>query len=677
MNNFKILIFCSLCLSFNAIAEEPYLDKIDYKNTPQWVEITPLTTSLNDITDFKKNDKNTEKVGEEKSVSYHLVDSQLNVSDGLHNDYYRMIRRINSKQGLSEASELYFNFIPDYQELVIHNINLVRNGKIIEKTKTELEVLRQEQDLSYKILTGHVTALAILEDVQVGDYIDYSYSVNGSNPIFNNKKFAMFATSWLVDVDKVNVRVITNASKPLNHKVVGSQVKVKETKTDQHIYYQWQDNNVQATRNEDGYPAWYQHFDSLEFSEFSSWEEVASWALDIYDFDNQLGEELTSQNRLWMEQSRNNEEYVERVVNFVQNDIRYFGIELSENSHKPSHPNETFERRFGDCKDKSLLISSLLAQHGIDSWSALVSAQNHEGIDSRLPSPSAFDHVINKVQIDNDVYWIDGTNSGQTGNLQQRTIKRFGLALLVDKQTIGLEKLKGVEVVTSDDQLEENYLSTGYDKPVMLTFSYRVTGEQAQYQRMIISQQGSKSIETSFLDYYTRQFPSSVLKNDVVINDDQISNTLVVEGVIEISDYWNLLDGQWYVPLYGENLSSYLFLPEKINRTTPLSNYENVKASHKISMHLHEPVTWQLDDKKLKLGQNAFNYEREIMTTEDKITVIHNYKPLSDVIAVAEIDAFVKDIKQARDELYYTVLLPNKNDSKLKLRDKMRSMLKL
>jgi negative regulator of genetic competence, sporulation and motility len=94
-------------------------------------------------------------------------------------------------------------------------------------------------------------------------------------------------------------------------------------------------------------------------------------------------------------------------------------------------------------------------------------------------------------------------------------------------------------------------------------------------------------------------------------------------------------------------------------------------------MHLHEPVTWQLDDKKLKLGQNAFNYEREIMTTEDKITVIHNYKPLSDVIAVAEIDAFVKDIKQARDELYYTVLLPNKNDSKLKLRDKMRSMLKL
>ncbi len=53
---------------------------------------------------------------------------------------------------------------------------------------------------------------------------------------------------------------------------------------------------------------------------------------------------------------------------FMQKDIRYVAVELGIGGFQPHPAQETFSRRYGDCKDKATLLSSMLKEVGIDSY---------------------------------------------------------------------------------------------------------------------------------------------------------------------------------------------------------------------------------------------------------------------------------------------------------------------
>src|SRR6266478_4446180 len=55
------------------------------------------------------------------------------------------------------------------------------------------------------------------------------------------------------------------------------------------------------------------------------------------------------------------------LADFMQKDIRYVAIELGIGGFQPHPAQETFSRRYGDCKDKATLLSSMLKEVGIDS----------------------------------------------------------------------------------------------------------------------------------------------------------------------------------------------------------------------------------------------------------------------------------------------------------------------
>lgn len=664
MTKFNWLLGVLCCLSFYSIAGDEYKDKIQYSAVPVWVEDTRYSA-----------DPTPDEF--EGAVRYLLVDNQINFSDGQHSDYFRIAQQVVNRQGLSQVSELFFNFNPDYQQLDIHKIHVIRNGEIIDQTKVELNTMRQEQELNHRILNGRVTSLAILEDVQEGDIIDYAYSVHGSNPVFEGKKFLQVAVSWLVEVEKAKVIVRTDKNKPLNHKVTGTDKQLDTITTDQHLIYRWENNAVPAEANEQNYPHWYQHFDKLEFSEFDSWQEVANWATTLYDIEFTENNALLSLNQKWRQEAKNDLDYVKKVVSFVQNEIRYFGLELAENSHKPREPNLVFERRYGDCKDKALMISWLLEQHDIQSWSALVSAQNRQGINELLPSPGAFDHVINKIVVDDQVYWIDGTNMGQQGELADFSTNQFGRALVINKDSQVLDDMTKTEMVPWKNYLSETYTSKGYDQSVDLEFAIIMSGEEAQYSKMTLESEGTSYVADNILDYYKRQYPTSTWLSELEIEDNKELNQYQIRGAITIADYWDTKAEQLVVPLYGEHISSYLSLPDQVNRVTPLANYENVEVRHDITFNLHESINWNLDTEQKSFVSDGFNYDRKITTEPGTITVNHAYKPVSKFISTKLMPDHVEQIKSARDALYYSVVIDNKNSKKTKLRNRMRSLLNL
>ena len=83
---------------------------------------------------------------------------------------------------------------------------------------------------------------------------------------------------------------------------------------------------------------------------------------------------------------------VDKVVEWVRRNIRYRNIPFGGHAVVPANSGETLRRRWGDCKDKSLLAQELLATLGIPSRLALVSLG--DPVSSALPTIHQFDHMI-------------------------------------------------------------------------------------------------------------------------------------------------------------------------------------------------------------------------------------------------------------------------------------------
>lgn len=85
------------------------------------------------------------------------------------------------------------------------------------------------------------------------------------------------------------------------------------------------------------------------------------------------------------------------LYEWVCANVSYVAIELGIGGFVPHSAEDVLENRFGDCKDRAVLLEALLAAKGIESSSVLMNA----GAGSyRLPavaSPHAFDHVITYI----------------------------------------------------------------------------------------------------------------------------------------------------------------------------------------------------------------------------------------------------------------------------------------
>ncbi|MCF6335064.1 MAG: DUF3857 domain-containing transglutaminase family protein [Spirochaetales bacterium] len=148
------------------------------------------------------------------------------------------------------------------------------------------------------------------------------------------------------------------------------------------------------------------HWMSVGFTTGESWGKIAKVYSDLVD-KNLGGADFSEELRLLA--GTNSFETAVNAVEWLNNEIRYTGLELGTGSIIPTIPSVTLERGFGDCKDKALIVIGILRASGYEADIALLRAGTSSDIDPDLPSLSGFNHAIVYVGGDNP-FWIDPTS---------------------------------------------------------------------------------------------------------------------------------------------------------------------------------------------------------------------------------------------------------------------------
>ena len=79
---------------------------------------------------------------------------------------------------------------------------------------------------------------------------------------------------------------------------------------------------------------------------------------------------------------------------FAARDVRYHSASEGRHSIVPHPVADTIENRYGDCKDKSALLWSLLRAEGVEAWPTLVATRRSDPSRLAVPGVGWFDHMV-------------------------------------------------------------------------------------------------------------------------------------------------------------------------------------------------------------------------------------------------------------------------------------------
>lgn len=574
-----------------------------------------------------------------------LDDHQTRVAGARTERFYRHVKKILSAAGLEESAEFALPFEPSYQELLIHHIRIVRGGRVIDALDPrEIKVIQQEDELNQRLYNGQLSAVVFLKDVRVGDLIDYAYSVNGDNPVMGGRFADDIRLADSEAIQKLHCRLLWPAGRALSLRNQNTELQPRTTGASEGFTeYVWERERVAALEYEDSTPPWFSPMPHVQLSEFEDWGEVVRWALPLYEVKS-LSPELRRKIEEWRTESDDPGRRLLAALRFVQDEVRYLGIELGQYSHRPSQPSLVFARRFGDCKDKSLLLSTALNALGIESRLALVNTESRSALDTWQPSPYGFDHVIVRASLGGRTYWLDPTISQQRGSLDTYYPPDYARALVLIEGTELLEVIppaspgEGAAAAAATTTVEEVYTLTSHASHATheVTTTYR--GPDADAMRYTLSQQSLNDLAKNFLNYYAERDPSVTADGPPRVSDDAETNTVVVRERYTVPDFWR--DGKR--ELWADRVYAELSKPGVAQRAAPLAVPFPRHVRQTIEVRL--PESFNIPAESFTIANEALSLAYSFARRGNTVRLEFTLRSLADHVPAGRVTKHLEDL---------------------------------
>jgi len=227
----------------------------------------------------------------EDGYFFELIEHQVEVEKQA--DYHHCIRRIVSETGIQDGSEINVSFDPSYERLNFHDIIVWRDNKPQNRLKASaFKIVADEKDLSNFIYQGTYSAICILADIRKGDRIEYSYTISGRNPVFNNKYSNFLYFQWFQTVAHQYTSLIFSSVRKINMKLFNDASKPVVTNANGSTKYEWENFQLKPAAYNENEPGWFDARSYAQISDYSNWGEVTNWALSINTAKNNVKGEL-------------------------------------------------------------------------------------------------------------------------------------------------------------------------------------------------------------------------------------------------------------------------------------------------------------------------------------------------------------------------------------------------
>jgi tetratricopeptide (TPR) repeat protein len=489
---------------------------------PAWIEPLPLPAP--------------DPARADRPVQALLVSNQTLYAPGGQDNYVELAFLIQNAQGLQAFSNLTLPWQPDQSELIIHKVQIIRSGRVIDQLAGHpFTVLRRESNLESAMLDGMLTAVMQPEGLAVGDILTIAFTIRRRGGPVPLRGENLFSLSYGQPIRHFYLRQLWPTESHIRWRGTGAMQQPRLRTSARGTELVLDLNDAQGPQPPSEAPTRFATPTTLQLSEYRDWGEVSAAMAPLYA----QAATLTPNSPLRAEIARiaaatsDPRRRTMAALRLVEEEIRYLALAMGDGNYVPAGADQTWSRRFADCKGKVVVLLALLHGLGIDAEPVLVNAMAGDGLGERLPGLTLFNHVIVRARIDGRSYWLDGTRTGDR-NLDDLASSALGWGLPVRASGATLEPLPysppASPLFETDITADGTNGLTG-NVPVRIEQIFR--GEAATAARAALSQMGRDEFIRRFREGVTTSVPAGMGEVDNVdLRDDAEAGalTMIVTG---------------------------------------------------------------------------------------------------------------------------------------------------
>lgn len=371
---------------------------------------------------------------------------------------------------------------------IVHAIRVYRDGKAIDAMdRASFEILRREDQLEEASINGILTALLRVDDLRVGDELEVNVTTRSSDPTLGANDSGLLALAPDPAPGRFRLGLSWDDKQEPRLKLTPDMAAVA-ARSARSVTFSF-DNPPMLIAPKDA-PARYGWQRVVEYSDFPDWAAISRHFAPLYTKSAKLnpGSPLKAEAKRIAAAHSRPFDRASLALKLVQQEVRYIYVGLNGGNLMPATADETWQRRYGDCKGKTALLLALLAEMGIEADAVLVSNSGaDDGLDGRLPNPAMFDHILVRARFDGLTYWLDGTLPHVAGpSLAPVMPYRWVLPLTAPGRSI--EPLQWRAPDRPDEiTLHELDAREGFEQPARITNTTIVRGIKGLQQQVQLS----------------------------------------------------------------------------------------------------------------------------------------------------------------------------------------------
>jgi len=308
---------------------------------------------------------------------------------------------------------------------ILHARTITPDGRVIPLRKNAIKVTTPYSD--YPEYSDYKELAFSLPGVEVGSVIDYEFCVEAEPYIkghFSRRAFFQ----WSKPVLFSRYEITMPKDKELKYLVLHPPKGIDPSPLISHRgdkkVYLWEFWDLPGVpMDEYSTPPEGELTFNILVTTLQRWDDFFSWWRHLIEGKTEPDEAIRRKVQELTKGLKDRRSKIRALFDFVKLKIRYVSVDLGEPGYEPTPAREVLENKYGDCKDKSTLLISMLAAAGIKAYYVFIPTHYTEDMIREIPYPFQFDHCIVAVPEGEGYLFLDPTDS----------MRRFGYLPAMDR----------------------------------------------------------------------------------------------------------------------------------------------------------------------------------------------------------------------------------------------------
>ncbi len=319
--------------------------------------------------------------------------------------------RVQSDAGVQQLGELVFGYNSANEQMDVRFVRVnKKDGSVVTASADAVKDMTASVARDAPEYTDYKEKHVTVPSLHPGDTIEYEIVTRTVTPLAPGNFW--FDYAFVTDAITLDERLDVNLPSGRVHNFTTTPGLQAETDTagDREIHH-WRHANLtrpdtpEQAKKKLQPPA--EVRPDVQFTTFSSWPQVAAWYANLEKGRSDPTPEIRAKTQELMQGRATELDKIAALYDYVAKNIRYVSLSFGLGRYQPHSAADVFKNQYGDCKDKHTLLAAMLQSAGIPSDAVLIPFSRK--LDTAIPSPSQFDHMITAVPAGTELIWMDST----------------------------------------------------------------------------------------------------------------------------------------------------------------------------------------------------------------------------------------------------------------------------